>query len=329
MSGTATSTVTPTTSATVGDTSFRDDGDRGDIDPIGGGNGVDNADHPNNQSNSRSNNNNNNDVDDEEEDEQALPPPGEATLLVSEFPPPPFYYVYSHTGRLNPPEIPQEALIRGTLNAAANAARQRAEVEQQQRLAQKEGLEEVDQTGAVLGGIDSTTISSAGPAGVDIANASAKTGTGENRNNGINNSNNNNIDLDDDDHTIKIDNNEGGKDDNVVGVFGEIVEDPLMVRPLDVCEDPTVVRDEVKRLNRQVVQGFVRLVQDLVNRPAENKKQRDELSHNVFLMIQEANKFREHQARELLIDVLERQLAERLQLITELQERIEQADVLL
>jgi mediator of RNA polymerase II transcription subunit 7 len=58
---------------------------------------------------------------------------------------------------------------------------------------------------------------------------------------------------------------------DVVGVFGEIVEDPIIVQPLDPCEDPTVIREEVKRLNRKVVQGFVSLVQDLVHRPAENK----------------------------------------------------------
>jgi hypothetical protein len=32
-----------------------------------------------------------------------------------------------------------------------------------------------------------------------------------------------------------------------------------------------VVRDEVKRLNQDVVKGFVKLVQDLVHRPIENK----------------------------------------------------------
>jgi mediator of RNA polymerase II transcription subunit 7 len=115
----------------------------------------------------------------------------------------------------------------------------------------------------------------------------------------------------------------------VVGVFGEIVEDPCMVEPLDHCEDPTVIREEVKRLNRKVVQGFVHLVQDLVNRPADNKKQRDELSHNVFLMVQEANKFREHQSREILIEVLQQQLERRLQLTKELEGRIAQADKLL
>ncbi|KAL3904647.1 MAG: hypothetical protein SGARI_004834, partial [Bacillariaceae sp.] len=57
---------------------------------------------------------------------------------------------------------------------------------------------------------------------------------------------------------------------DVVGVFGEIVEDPLMVEPQDNCEDPTVIRDELKLLNRKVMQGFVKLVQDLVNNPAEN-----------------------------------------------------------
>lgn len=36
---------------------------------------------------------------------------------------------------------------------------------------------------------------------------------------------------------------EGG----VVAVFGEIVEDPLLVNVEDVCEDPTKIRDEVKR----------------------------------------------------------------------------------
>jgi hypothetical protein len=67
---------------------------------------------------------------------------------------------------------------------------------------------------------------------------------------------------------------EGAEEDeegSVVAVFGEIVEDPLLVEPLDPCEDPKVIRDEVKRLNQEVLQGFVRLVQDLVHRPVENK----------------------------------------------------------
>ena len=56
---------------------------------------------------------------------------------------------------------------------------------------------------------------------------------------------------------------------------------------------------------------------------------RDDLSHNVFLMLQECNKFREHQARELLIELLEQQLAERKSLTGELRKSIERADELL
>ena len=59
--------------------------------------------------------------------------------------------------------------------------------------------------------------------------------------------------------------------DNVVAVFGEIVEDPWRIQPVDACEDPTIVREEVKRLNANVLQLFVQLVQDLVHRPMENK----------------------------------------------------------
>jgi hypothetical protein len=145
--------------------------------------------------------------------------PGEAALLVSEFPPPPFYY--TEAANLKPPEIPKEALERGTRRAAAAAARARAEAERL-RLAEYES----DKTADVLGGV--------------LAGSGRPS-------------------------------EEEEEDGEVVGVFGEIVEDPLRVQPLDACEDPTVIRDEVKRLNRQVLQGFVKLVQDLVNRPADNK----------------------------------------------------------
>ena len=46
-------------------------------------------------------------------------------------------------------------------------------------------------------------------------------------------------------------------------------------------------------------------------------------------MLQECNKFREHQAREILIDLLEEQLAERQRLVQELKSGIAQADSLL
>mmetsp|Transcript_10985 Transcript_10985/g.15486 ORF Transcript_10985/g.15486 Transcript_10985/m.15486 type:complete len:219 (-) Transcript_10985:309-965(-) len=195
-------------------------------------------------------------------------------VLVSEFPPPPFYY--RQAASLIPPEIPIEALERGSKRAAAAAAKAQAEAERI-RLEQA-GAENNDNTDEILGGIPT-----------------------------------------------KEEEEEG----EVVAVFGEIVEDPLLVDVKDNCEDPKVIRDEVRRLNKVVVQGFVKLVQELVHRPQDNKKCRDELSHNVFLMLQECNKFREHQSRELLIEVLEKQLEERREVLKELQEEISRSNELL
>jgi hypothetical protein len=72
---------------------------------------------------------------------------GQPTLLVSEFPPPPFYYAQA-ADNLEPPEIPTEALERGTRKAAAAGARARAEAERL-RLAG----DGADKTDAILGGV--------------------------------------------------------------------------------------------------------------------------------------------------------------------------------
>lgn len=46
-------------------------------------------------------------------------------------------------------------------------------------------------------------------------------------------------------------------------------------------------------------------------------------------MLQETNKFREHQSREILIDILEKQLEERSKYMEELERDIKDADALL
>mmetsp|Transcript_39739 Transcript_39739/g.45270 ORF Transcript_39739/g.45270 Transcript_39739/m.45270 type:complete len:95 (-) Transcript_39739:58-342(-) len=74
---------------------------------------------------------------------------------------------------------------------------------------------------------------------------------------------------------------------------------------------------------------FIGLVRDLVDRPLENKKRRDELSHNIFLMLQECNKFREHQAREVLIELLEKQLTKRKAALKVLKDEAQKVQILL
>jgi len=82
-------------------------------------------------------------------------------------------------------------------------------------------------------------------------------------------------------------------------------------------------------LNKEVLAGFVKLVNELVHNPLDNKKCRDEVSHNLFLMIQESNKYREHQARELLIDILEKQVKERRNALMEIQTQVSNAKLTL
>jgi MED7 protein len=59
------------------------------------------------------------------------------------------------------------------------------------------------------------------------------------------------------------------------------------------------------------------------------RKLRDELSHNIFLMLQECNKFREHQAREVLISMLQQQLESRQAALSELKEEVREAEIAL
>ena len=56
----------------------------------------------------------------------------------------------------------------------------------------------------------------------------------------------------------------------IVAIFGEIVEDPTLMLE-DECDDPNIVRENVKRLNQSVLRGFLKLVQKLVHDPNDNK----------------------------------------------------------
>jgi Cdc6-like AAA superfamily ATPase len=59
------------------------------------------------------------------------------------------------------------------------------------------------------------------------------------------------------------------------------------------------------------------------NKLQTSKKSLEGLSHNIFLMLQETNKFREHQSREILIELLEDQLQQRLKLVHDLEHKTE------
>jgi hypothetical protein len=191
--------------------------------------------------------------------EETAATPGEATILVSEFPPPPFFCrklvaaamelakATAETEKFEawelipPPPIPQAELERGTRRAAAEAAKMRAESE---RLRLGIAMD-------VLGGGAAST----GPPSNTTSSGTANTpGSGSACG-----------------ASGKLVGSQQDEDGDVVAVFGEVVEDPLLIQSLESCEDPAMVRDEIQRLNQLALQGFVKLVQDLVHRPTENK----------------------------------------------------------
>lgn len=219
-------------------------------------------------------------------------------LLVTEFPPPPFYYGLASStipaaSRLKPPEIPHRAFRIAAKKVA---------------LERRRAKEESDR-------IRSAAVGEGGAAIPLLAGASAAPGEGKDgaKTDG----------EEEDDDLEGVDINDPNAP--VVAVFGEIVEDPTLTQE-EECDDPTLIRKNVEDLNQRVLRGFLNVVQKLVHEPTDNKKLRDELSHDIFLMLQECNKFREHQARELLISTLERQLEHRDRGLRDLREQIEEAD---
>lgn len=112
-----------------------------------------------------------------------------------------------------------------------------------------------------------------------------------------------------------------------VTVFGveSYLEDPDLVPIVDDCCDPQQVKAEVGRLNKEILKGFMTLVGALINSPLEQEPCREELMTNIELILKECNKFRYHQAREIMIRVLEKQLSDRKNALQELNFQIRES----
>ena len=209
-------------------------------------------------------------------------------MLVTEFPPPPYYYHLA--SRSAPPDrrlAPPEIPRRAFRVAAKRVAAQRRRAREESERIRLES----EGRGGASDGVATEDGAPDRPSPADDDDS---------------------IDPDDD-------------SEPVVSAFGEIVEDPTLTAE-EECHDPAVIRENVRRLNRAVLRRFLDLVRKLARDPADGKRDRDELSHNIFLMLQECNKFREHQAREILIAALEDQLEERTRGLESLRRQIGEAD---
>jgi hypothetical protein len=158
---------------------------------------------------------------------EAPPPPpaegeGEAQLLVSEFPPPPYYYTLvtqqypDGSPILTPPPIPYGSLKVAAKKAAqmAEAAAKAAEAERFASLGASLNSELLGESGATEGGDGSNAVKQE-ETSIKIDGS----GTNQNKDDDI--------------------------DGDVVAVFGEIVEDPMLIEIQDECDDPKVIQDRL------------------------------------------------------------------------------------
>ena len=166
-------------------------------------------------------------------------------LLVTEFPPPPYYYTLAsrHTPanqKLTPPPIPHRAFK----VAAKRVMNER-----------KKAREESDRIRLDAEG-------GGGGEGSDAMDVDKE----ENEAGELSSSTKKHLEEKDDDDSIDPNN----PNEPVVAVFGEIVEDPTLTVE-EECHDPIEIRENVQRLNRSVLNGFLKLVQQLVHDPNDNK----------------------------------------------------------
>jgi len=96
--------------------------------------------------------------------------------------------------------------------------------------------------------------------------------------------------------------------DEVVSIFGEVVEDPLLRitdEKADKCDDPSDVAREMKQINNEIMKSFVTLTNVLLQAPAVARSELVKVSKLLVRLLEQSNRYREHQARENLIAVLE------------------------
>ena len=164
-------------------------------------------------------------------------------LLVTEFPPPPYYYTLAAQSKLTPSPIPERAFTVAAKRVMME--RQKAKEESDRIRLDAEGLSKGSSSGDVGGKVKGE--------GKD----SSKDETNKQDNDDTAST------------TSSIDPND--PNEQVVAVFGEIVEDPTLVTAEDECDDPVEIRENVKRLNKDVLHGFLKLVKQLVHDPNDNK----------------------------------------------------------
>jgi mediator of RNA polymerase II transcription subunit 7 len=155
-------------------------------------------------------------------------------LLVTEFPPPPHYYALASSRGVGgrPLLTPPEIPVRAFRVIAKRVRAERRRARMESDRIRREATAG-DGDGSGVGGID------------DMIEEAEE---------------------DEDDDSIDV----NDPNEPVIACFGEIVEDPTL-DIVEECLDPIVIRENVRKLNRDVLNGFLKLVHRLADDPNDSR----------------------------------------------------------
>ena len=113
--------------------------------------------------------------------------------------------------------------------------------------------------------------------------------------------------------------------EEVVSIFGEVVEDPLLrkVNEKETCDNPKDIAQEMKNVNQDIMTSFVTLTQVLLQEPEAAREELVKVSKLLIRLLEESNRYREHQARENLIAVLEEKVEAKRKALEEVERDLE------
>mmetsp|Transcript_9758 Transcript_9758/g.27324 ORF Transcript_9758/g.27324 Transcript_9758/m.27324 type:complete len:228 (-) Transcript_9758:375-1058(-) len=119
--------------------------------------------------------------------------------------------------------------------------------------------------------------------------------------------------------------------EEVISIFGEVVEDPLLriANEKETCDNPRDIASEMKKVNKEIMTSFVTLTNVLLQEPEAAREELVKVSKLLVRLLEESNRYREHQARENLIAVLEEKVEAKRKALAEVERDLETTEAAL
>ena len=95
------------------------------------------------------------------------------------------------------------------------------------------------------------------------------------------------------------------------------------VNEKETCDNPKDIAQEMKNVNQDIMASFVTLTQVLLQEPEAAREELVKVSKLLIRLLEESNRYREHQARENLIAVLEEKVEAKRKALEEVERDLE------